>query len=203
MLATLEDWMRDPVWVKANEPHSHRFTARGMGANQIHSNMMGRVTKEDFLGQVFYGNPIERPHEMFGFSSFYNTRDPEVAQTAACVLDGEGEEGDRLTSIWIVAWGEHSAFIATPDGEPPVDAAEAALVVRDIRYVVRISNVHDEDTSAHLQYMVDRALLMLPNARWAVIYMNSRTQTQIVASDLRGHPIRVIDALRNDEARIG
>jgi|SRR5579884_222415 len=117
-----------------------------------------------------YGNATVSPAQFTGFSPLFNTVSTANAANAVNVLDGGGT-GSANTSIWLVGWGEDTAFGVFPRGSkaglvfedrgdvvPAYDANgnpfraytswfcwDAGLAVRDWRYVVRIANL---DTTA-------------------------------------------------------
>lgn len=127
---------------------------------------------QQMVTTMFYGNAAINPTQFTGLSPRFNTVTTSTAQNAVNVLDGGGT-GSSNTSIWLVGWGEQTAFCIFPKGSkaglqfedkgdvrPGRDANQneyeaytsyfkwqAGLVVRDWRYVVRIPNL-DTTTAA-------------------------------------------------------
>ena len=121
---------------------------------------------------IWYGNSAINQTQFTGFSPRFNTVCASTAQNAANVLDGGGT-GSSNASLWIIGWGERTAFGIFPKGSkagllfedkgnirPGFDSNgyefeaytswfrwEGGLVVKDWRYVVRIANL-DTTTSA-------------------------------------------------------
>lgn len=196
-------WMNDAAWSKANKRHGHcSMIWHKTGVMKI-SDQFGFVKTKTFLSQLFYGDSFE-DRQMMGFARRYSTRDPQQAQSAACVHDAGGVS--HLSSIWLVGWGLHTAFIATPDGEPVCGAGEAALVISDYRYIQRIANV-DLSIDVDVRALLDKACLRMPSAKATammrpVFYMNSRIYARVPTNLHRGIFIRVIDDIRNDEDRV-
>jgi hypothetical protein len=119
----------------------------------------------------WYGNITVAPSQFTGYSPLFNTVSTATALNAVNVLDGMGIASSN-TSIWLIGWGEETAFAIYPKGSmaglkfedrgdvvPAQDASgnwfmaysswfrqEVGLCVRDWRYVVRIANL--DTTSA-------------------------------------------------------
>lgn len=178
-----ESWLSDMPWFKANDRHGHYSTIRAAHGLMRAFDQMVYVSKGNLFDQVFYGDPYGRPsghehEEMTGFSLRYNTRNPNAAQSAACVYDGGGKTGQDLTSAWLLCWGAYSTFLVTPDGLPPYNGvAEVGLVLRDIRYVRRIANVPRNIPREYLLDCLAHAMVDLPSSRVTadlrpVIYVN-------------------------------
>ena len=116
---------------------------------------------------LFYGNEGTTPETFTGLAPRYNTVTAANAQSADNVIDGGGT-GSTNTSIWLVVWGENSAFGIYPKGskaglqqedkgQVTIENADGSngrmeayrthyrwdcgLTVRDWRYVVRICNI--------------------------------------------------------------
>lgn len=119
---------------------------------------------------IMYGNSAINPTQFTGFTPRFNTVNSATAQNAANVMD-LGGTASANASIWVIGWGERSAFGIFPKGakvgltsedkgdiRPGFDSNgyefeayttyfrwEAGLVVKDWRYVVRLANI---DTTA-------------------------------------------------------
>lgn len=114
----------------------------------------------------FYGNSSASPSQFTGYSPLFNTVSTANAQNAVNVIDGGGT-GSSNASMWLVGWGEETAFGVFPkaskaglffedkgDVVPAYDSNnnrfeaytswfrwEVGLCVRDWRYVVRVANL--------------------------------------------------------------
>ncbi len=216
-----ESWMSDAYWVKANERHGHRYLIRHPAGISYLFEHMAWVRRDDFVGEIFYGAGADDPSKMTGLSVRYGTMDQGKAQNAVHVLDGGNAEGG--SSLWVIAWGPRSIYMVTPDGFPPVAGGEAAVVVADWRFAVRVANV---GADTELTGLVDRALFRLPTKLGGrrepgfdrehsfrevrpVIYAGPRDFDRLRAAapdygrpSRRNVPVRRIDALRSDEERV-
>ena len=141
---------------------------------------------------LFYGNQGVNPERFTGFSPRYSTVTTANSQTANNVLDGGGTLSSN-TSIWIVVWGSDTCHATFPKGKitglqhrdmgewPVTDSAgntfqayrdhfkwEIGLVLRDWRYVVRISNIDvtllTGVNAANIINLIVRGLYRLPTA---------------------------------------
>lgn len=113
---------------------------------------------------IFYGNQASDPEKFTGLAPRFNSLS---AENAANIVAGDGTGSDN-TSIWLVVWGDNSAFGIFPKGSKAGLQAEdlgevtlqdantptglyqgfrshyqwkAGLAVPDWRYVVRIANI--------------------------------------------------------------
>lgn len=116
--------------------------------------------------ETFYGNTSITPERFMGLTPRYSTGDPAVAESAANVVDGGGDDALGQTSIWLVTWGENTTHGLFPKGSMAgfqhKDLGEQTLLddqggmyqglrdhfkwdlgltVRDWRFNVRIANV--------------------------------------------------------------
>lgn len=114
---------------------------------------------------LFYGDSRKTGDGFVGFAPRFNTTDVSKADCAKNVIDCGGT-GDKLTSIWMIGWGQQTVFGFYPKGSKvgleridkgiirvedergyPYDAYETVynwkngLVVKDWRYVVRLCNI--------------------------------------------------------------
>jgi hypothetical protein len=152
----------DIVWIKANGPMGHISTLRSTIGLSRQLDTFGWISSAaDLQRQVFHGNTWIHQHEFMGLSARYSVRDTTQAQSAANVIDGRGT-GYRLASAWLIGWGEHSVCVATPDGSPVVDEGDAALVVRDWRYIARVANIDRRVATDELTGLLSIAALHLP-----------------------------------------
>lgn len=139
---------------------------------------------------MFYGNPASDPKQYLGLATRYGTI--SGAGNAANIIDAGGTSTDN-TSIYLVVWGDNTAFATFPKGSKAGlmhnDLGEQTvynsdntrmqalstqyqwkngLVVKDWRYVVRIcnidvSNLVGESSAADLIKLMSRALDKIPN----------------------------------------
>jgi hypothetical protein len=111
---------------------------------------------------VLYGNVQTDPERIMGFAPRF---DDTTAEVGANILDGGGR-GSVNTSIWLVCWGEDTAFGIFPKGSKAGFqmsdkgqvtleddsgnqyegfrthyAWDCGLCIRDWRYVVRVANI--------------------------------------------------------------
>lgn len=199
-----QSWHFDVPWRKATDRYSHEFFFRSSGLSPARSRvtLCGPARSVDVLRQVFYGDTSINPKEMTGVSAFFNSRNPEAAQNAVNVLDAGANGG---ASIWLIGWSETGCYMVTPDGEPASYCAEAAVVVGDWRQVVRIANVSPDETGNVLP-MMDEALRRIPRGFGVrpMFYVNPAVSSLLLSGRKKHQEIyiRVIDELRNDEARV-
>lgn len=186
-----ESWLSDIYWAKASGRRSHTQTCRHKGGLLQMLDHLADVSHSNFRDQVFYGNPALSRGEMVGFYPRFDTRDPSEAQCAVNVLDG-GEKGDNLASIWIVGWGRRTVYVATNDGQPIVGIGEAALIIADWRFVMRIANV---GVMTDLKTQIEIAMMRMPTYRRddavrPAIYMPPHLCERLGASRFRSWPVR-------------
>jgi len=113
-----------------------------------------------------YGNSWTVPEQFTGFSPYFNTVNPVIAQNAVNIFDCGGT-GSSNSSLWIIGWGEDTAYGVFPRGSragldfqdkgdvvPGFDANmlrfeaytslfqwQLGLVVEDWRYIIRMCNI--------------------------------------------------------------
>jgi Major capsid protein GP7 len=139
---------------------------------------------------MFYGNPANDPRQYLGLAPRYSAI--AGAGNAQNIIDGGGTSTNN-TSIWLVVWGENTAFCTFPKGSkaglvhedlgilPVYDANnnpyqayrthfqwKNGLVVKDWRYVVRIANINTANlvantSAADLIALMSRSLDRIPN----------------------------------------
>lgn len=207
-----DHWMGDAPWVAASDRYVHRLTTfSGLGVSRYQF-MMERKATKNVLQQVFYGEPMKNPSDMMGLSAMYKTLDPKVTQSAMNLVDGMGKR--NLCSAWLMVWGPRTAFMAAPDGEPPVIAGECCVCVADWRYVVRIANIDAVDPWTDVLALMTRATflppcLSRPDRLRPMFYVNKDVANRLKDANDSEYPvkfgdipIRVVDELRNDEVRV-
>lgn len=115
---------------------------------------------------LVYGNTWTTPEQFTGFSPLFNTVTQATAQNAVNVFDCGGT-GSSNASIWLIGWGESTAYGIYPKGskgglvfEDKMDVVpgfdsnnlrfeaytslfewQLGLVVEDWRYIVRLCNI--------------------------------------------------------------
>ena len=113
-----------------------------------------------------YGNSWTTPEQFTGWAPFFNTVSTSTAQNAVNVFDCGGT-GSSNASIWMIGWGDNTAYGIYPKGSkggltfedkgdvvPGFDASQnrfeaytsmfqwqLGLVVEDWRYTVRLCNI--------------------------------------------------------------
>lgn len=217
---------------------------------------------------LIYGNQFVNPERFSGFAPRYSTVTVASSATAANVLDAGGT-GSTNSSIWLVVWGPRTVHGTFPKGKitglqhrdmgewPITDNNgryqaymshfkwEIGLVVRDWRYIVRISNIDVTQltgvAAANLINLLVRAIYRPPTMPsgaaavqtsdtpeitgtmgTSVIYCNRVLRTYLdlqamnktnvllqmgqfqghVVTTFRGIPIRTVDSILNNEARV-
>jgi hypothetical protein len=210
-------WFFDAPWEAANGRHNHTFIRRhgSTGSQVTVSHELSTLGQcgPDALRQVLYGNHFANPQEMTGLAQRYDTHEPNAVN----VLDAGGFVG--LCSAWLLGWGPRTICMVSPDGDPPSLGGECCVAVMDWRYAVRIANIDATSPEFDARSWLSQAALRIPSVRCneslrPIFYINRDVQARLkdygpgdplVSSDLsafRGIPIRVVDELRSDEARV-
>lgn len=155
---------------------------------------------------MFYGDEKINPAKFTGLGAYYYSPDSAKCDAYEYVIDAGGE-GNSLTSIYFVVWGQNTIHGFYPEGtklgfqyrdngrQKAFDAAngefycyesqynwDLGLAVRDYRYGVRICNIDlTSVTSANMiKYLITAYnLLEDPDAGKGAIYLNRQTMTQI------------------------
>lgn len=121
-----------------------------------------------FAQELFYGDAKKTGQGFTGLSTRYSTLDTKKAACAKNVIDCGGT-GNKLTSIWLVGWGDN-IYCPYPKGSKlglqhvdrgsvliPDDAGnlypayvtdytwKVGLMVRDWAYAVRLCNINPDD----------------------------------------------------------
>lgn len=138
---------------------------------------------------MFYGNPATDPKQYLGLAPRYSSLSAGNAQN---IISGGGS-GSVNTSIWLVVWGENTAFCPFPKGskaglihddlglDTVIDSSggrfqayrthyqwKNGLVVKDWRYVVRIANISttalvNNSSPADIVTLMSKSLDRIPN----------------------------------------
>ena len=118
---------------------------------------------QDFCETLFYGDVSQDPEQFMGLSPRFNSL--SSADSSDNVIDGGGTGNDN-TSVWLVVWGENTAYGIFPKGSTAglthTDKGQVTLgdstngyyegyrdhfkwdcglTVKDWRYIVRICNI--------------------------------------------------------------
>lgn len=105
-----------------------RAQARLMGNTEKYRWTTDQMHIEGISQQVasamFYSNEATTPAQFTGFSPYYNSLVTSTAQTAKNVVNAGGSASAN-TSIWYVAWGDHTCFGIYPKG------TQAGLIYED------------------------------------------------------------------------
>jgi len=139
---------------------------------------------------LIYGNPATDPRQYLGLAPRYGTI--SGAGNAQNIIDAGGTSTNN-TSIYLVVWGDNTAFCTFPKGSKaglahddqgelvvydansnPYQAFQThyqwknGLVVKDWRYIVRICNINTanlvaESAAADIVKLMSRALDRIPN----------------------------------------
>jgi len=143
---------------------------------------------------MFYGNPVSDNRQYLGLAPRFGQI--SGAGNAQNIIDAGGT-GSNNTSIWLVVWGEQTAFCTFPKGSKaglihndqgeltvydsngnPYQALQThyqwknGMVVKDWRYVVRIANINVTD-------LTTQATTQASTASTAVIKLMARALDRI------------------------
>ncbi len=172
---------------------------------------------------LFYGNPASDPKQFLGLAPRYSSLSAANKQN---ILDADPSPASPpktdLTSVYLVVWGDNTVYCPFPKGskaglihedlgEQTVYNADGTrlqaystryqwkngLVVKDWRYVVRISNIIVSDlmalsgtqaltASTSLMKLMARAIYRIPNMGMgrAAFYMNRTVHSGLSVSAL-------------------
>ncbi len=169
---------------------------------------------QEMATTLFYGDTAKNPERFLGLSARYPTLDKTKSATAENVIDAGGTVANKLTSIWLVCWGDQTAHGIYPKGskagfehndkgqvtlfDPNNNKYEGyrthykwdiGLTLRDWRYVVRVANIDLAGiTDDKLVGALVEAVEALPNQKLgrAVFYMNRQARTRLRNALRRG-----------------
>lgn len=125
---------------------------------------------------IFYANETTNPTQFTGLSPRYNTTTTATSKNAVNVLNGGGTASANA-SLWLVGWGDETAFGIFPKGSKAglvfedrgdvnfaFDASnnpfrvytswfqwQAGIVVKDWRYLTRLANIDTTTATFGLQ----------------------------------------------------
>ena len=203
---------------------------------------------------IFYGNETTNPAAFTGLAPRFNSK---TALNGKNVIDDGSPSGNNNTSIWLVVWGPNTCHMVYPKGsqaglrmedkgQVTIEnlngdggrmeayrthyAMDAGMVVRDWRYVVRISVntstlTKDASSGDDIIDLMTQAVEMIPSLGMGrpAFYMNrnirsylrrqisnktkqSTLKTETIAGKIVTSfdeiPCRRVDALTNNEAAI-
>ncbi len=206
-LAETSPIFEDMPWIEANGRYVHQATIRtGLWSAARVSFTIGRSRPAEFVSNLFYGDPVENPHDICGFAAHYNSLNPGKAQNAVNVIDGGCDGG---SSVWLVQWHRAHLMVGYPVGSEAglsEDQIHAGLCISDWRLAVRVANIglanadQISDLMAQAEYRIPR---YLPEGRRA-FYMPKRVHEWIGKPDKFRDDIkiRVLPQLRDNEPRV-
>jgi hypothetical protein len=198
-------WMCDAPWVRANGRLCHGVFVRAGGIYPMRVLFsLARIKAKNLLSEVFYGDTGGKLEGMMGLSAMFGGNGIDVGN----VLDG-GERGPRRTSIWLLGWCSRGVYMVSDDGNPVDHIGDAAIVVQDWRFVVRIANVGPSTTD--IVGLLEEAGIRVPLRSDDVrpmFYMNASALGLLRDAGRRtdcfsGIPIREVAELRDDESVVG
>ena len=169
---------------------------------------------QEMASTLFYGDTAKNPERFLGLSARFPTLNKAKSATAENIVDAGGTTADKLSSIWLVCWGDQTVHGIYPKeskaGFTHEDRGQVTLfdpngnkyegfrthykwsvglTLRDWRYVVRIANV-DLATITDDKLIESMVLAMetLPNQKMGkpVFYMNRQVRTRLRNALRRG-----------------
>jgi hypothetical protein len=167
-------WDSEICWLPGNRPAGHRWTLRAPPGGKTFTASIdyAAITPRDFPYQLFHGDGlgISGSTNLYGLGAHYNTLDTTRASTARNVIDANAPADKPVSSIWLVAWGESTAAMVTPEvdehGQPIWYTTKpwnhAALAVIDWRYIVRIANLDFDADGFRTSVLMRKAFNLLP-----------------------------------------
>jgi len=170
------------------------------------AHMMGLSQQQ--AATLIYGNTWTTPTQFTGFAPLFNTVSTATAQNAVNVFDCGGV-GSSNASIWLLGWGESTAYGIYPKGSvgglvfedkgdvvPGFDASNnrfeaftsmfewsLGLVVEDWRYQIRLCNI--DTTSAGLLGPTPPDLFAILSRAIVRLPTAGRMQSNITKSDAK------------------
>ena len=150
----------DPYLIKLND-NTREFRA---SEDRPFVEAMGQTMAHE----IFYGDATRSKEGFNGLECRYNTTNLKAALSAKNVIDAKGT-GDKLASIWVVAWGDNvfgfypkgttaglevkdKGIVMVPDENGnqmenylTIYDWSMGLVVRDWRYCSRVCNINVDD----------------------------------------------------------
>lgn len=162
---------------------------------------------QEMAATLFYGDTAKNPERFLGLSVRYSTLDKVKSATAENIVDAGGTTANKLSSVWLVCWGDQTAHGIYPKGskagfthedkgqvtlfDPGNNKYEGyrthykwdiGLTLRDWRYVVRVANIDLASiTDDKLIECMVSAVEALPNQKLGkpVFYMNRQVRTRL------------------------
>ena len=162
---------------------------------------------QEMASTLFYGDTAKNPERFLGLSARYPTLDKAKSATFENIVDVGGTAANKLTSVWLVCWGDQTVHGIYPkdskvgfvhDDKGQVTLFDASgnkyegyrthykwvlgLTLRDWRYVARIANIDLATiTDDKLIESMVLATEALPNQKLGkpVFYMNRQTRTRL------------------------
>lgn len=163
---------------------------------------------QNMASVIFYGNSAINPQQFTGLAPLYNTTSTTTAQNAVNVMNAGGTASAN-TSIWLVGWGERTAYGIFPkaskagllfedkgDTVPGYDANsnrfeaytsffrwQAGICIEDWRYVVRIANIDTTSSAGGLASSTPPDLFAMMSKAVVRLPTMSRRVSGIVKTD--------------------
>lgn len=162
---------------------------------------------QEMAATLFYGDTAKDPERFLGLAPRFSTLDKAKAPCGENVIDAGGAAANKLTSAWLVCWGDQTVHGIYPKGSKAgfqhQDLGEQTLkddkggqyqgyrthykwdiglTVRDWRYIVRIANIDlAAITDEKLIEAFVAAVEALPNQKMGrpVFYMNRQLRTRL------------------------
>ncbi len=119
---------------------------------------------------IFYANETTNPTQFTGFAPVYNTVTVATAANAVNVLNGGGTASANA-SLWLVGWGDRTAYGIFPKG------SKAGLIFEDRGDVVPAYDSGQNPYLAYTSYFQWRAGIMIEDWRYTARLANIDTTT--------------------------
>lgn len=193
-------WAFDAAWVKASDPRADIYSVIS-GALAARARVdLAWVSHLDLTSALFYGLDSEKNGKFYGLSDYYGTCDTKVAQNAVNVIDANGKSDSRA-SVWLVAWGPRTVYMASETGQPEM-FGWCGLVIKDWRYCFRIANIDPGISQSDLHTLMQAAYCRLPTTPGLrpTFYMSESLHG--VSGDQFGVLARPMKELRDDENKV-
>ncbi len=195
------------------------LSVNGAGFRTTEDRAFLEAMNQQMAETLFYGDTAKHPERFLGLAPRFSTLDRAKAETAANVIDAGGTEDGKLSSAWLVCWGDQTVHGIYPRnskaGFQHNDLGEVTLqddrggryqgyrthykwdiglTVRDWRYVVRIANIDLASISddALIECFV-QAVEALPSLKAGnpVFYMNRQMRTRLRNAMRRATNVRL------------
>ncbi len=119
---------------------------------------------------LIYSSEAANPQQFTGFAPIYNTVNTANSQNAYNVLDAGGT-GSSNTSLWLVGWGDRTAYCIHPKGSP------AGLEYQDKGDLIPQQDGNGGRFEAYTTYFAHRIGLVIEDWRHTIRIANFDTTT--------------------------